>query len=520
MPNYTVLDSQTGKKVTFQWNGQTPPTDADMEQVFSEARTPAPTPETKIAPLTWRQKLEPYGRPVLEGGGALVGGAITAPVAAATGPAAPITEAAGIGAGYLGGKAVADYIFKPPLKSFTAGAVRGAKDIVESIPEAAMVGMGGPVVGKALPAITKAGAKIGGQLIGKLTGTGTGAVEEAFKSGKSAGVKSLLKTTTNWEKASRGALSEQEVVQNARNSLRSMKDQMRTNYLGQLEKISSSKTSLPAIKSQLDQTMENLASSEKFSIRPRYDDQGKLLDRFDFSNSTIVKGQAAVKRAMEDVAGWSDTSAKGLDLLKKRLSTYIDQVKTGTPAEAFLTRLEKSLDSGLKEAIPGYKEMTGGYAKAITLIKDIESGLMMRKEGMSGRIISDQTLRRLMSSLRDNFELRRTLVKSLSEQSGQDITGQVAGIAMKPLLPRGLAGTGPAIVGDVALAHFLNPAFWPTLGPIVAMSSPKVAGEFVNMLGKFAIEMAGIAKPLATLGVAESAKPIKWLPSKVPSVVR
>lgn len=42
MPTYKVRDNQTGKVVTFKWNGDAPPTDADMEQVFVASRAAAP----------------------------------------------------------------------------------------------------------------------------------------------------------------------------------------------------------------------------------------------------------------------------------------------------------------------------------------------------------------------------------------------------------------------------------------------------------------------------------------------
>lgn len=38
MPEYTVRDETTGQTVTFNWQGDTDPTDADMEEVFREAR--------------------------------------------------------------------------------------------------------------------------------------------------------------------------------------------------------------------------------------------------------------------------------------------------------------------------------------------------------------------------------------------------------------------------------------------------------------------------------------------------
>lgn len=38
MAKYTVQDTQTGKNVTFEWNDTQPPTDADMEEVFAQAK--------------------------------------------------------------------------------------------------------------------------------------------------------------------------------------------------------------------------------------------------------------------------------------------------------------------------------------------------------------------------------------------------------------------------------------------------------------------------------------------------
>lgn len=39
MAKYTVQDSSTNKTITFEWDGTTPPTDSDMEEVFAAART-------------------------------------------------------------------------------------------------------------------------------------------------------------------------------------------------------------------------------------------------------------------------------------------------------------------------------------------------------------------------------------------------------------------------------------------------------------------------------------------------
>jgi len=45
MPTYTVQDTETNKKVTFEWSGKKPPTDADMIEVFAAARANNNVPE-------------------------------------------------------------------------------------------------------------------------------------------------------------------------------------------------------------------------------------------------------------------------------------------------------------------------------------------------------------------------------------------------------------------------------------------------------------------------------------------
>lgn len=49
---YTVKDTQTGKSITFSWDGSDDPTDADFEEVFAEARK-------SFTPNTQRQPLKP-----------------------------------------------------------------------------------------------------------------------------------------------------------------------------------------------------------------------------------------------------------------------------------------------------------------------------------------------------------------------------------------------------------------------------------------------------------------------------
>lgn len=170
-----------------------------------------------------------------------------------------------------------------------------------------------------------------------------------------------------------------------------------------------------------------------------------------------------------------DNTAVELDRLRRDLDNHWSD---SSRVRAFVQHARDSVNKAIKKSVPEYTDMTKGYTDATRLIKDIESGLMMRKQGMTGRITADQTLRRLTSAMRENFELRRELVDALGAESGQDIAAQVAGYAMSQGIPRGLVGKMAA--GTTGYLAFMNPKMW----PLLAASSPRVMGEFLNVYGK------------------------------------
>lgn len=92
MPQYTVKD-ETGRTVTFEWHGDAPPTDADLEEVFSAA-TPVSSHQSTPAPdepRTWTDTAVD-ALPML-------GGALGGLVGAAGGPPGAVAGAMVGGAG-------------------------------------------------------------------------------------------------------------------------------------------------------------------------------------------------------------------------------------------------------------------------------------------------------------------------------------------------------------------------------------------------------------------------------------
>jgi hypothetical protein len=350
--------------------------------------------------------------------------------------------------------------------------------------------------------------KVTKETIGALTGGGPGLVEEAAR-GSSA-----------FTKAMRGKMTGEEVVAHAKDALQSLRDQRGSAYRNELAKVRATPGALNNVKAGLDQELTTLMQPDEFQIGTTMEWKGKhARNKFDFSQSPLVKNRDVVQRAIEDITNWNDNTALGLDNLKKRLSKYIDQVENQSPAEVFLTRLEKNLSANLKSAIPEYGKMTKGYAEATNLIKDIESNLMLKKQGATfpiGRITADNTLRRLSSALRENFEMRKDLLQLLGNKSGMAIPAEVAGYVARQWIPRGGMGKILAAGGGAYFLKYLNPKFW----PILLASSPRVVGEFLSAYGKAAkavgpkvSKVAGIARkpevlaPLGMAGRVEKPKP-------------
>lgn len=408
-------------------------------------------------------------RPALSGAGAIGGGALGSPL----GPGGAVGGAA---LGYAIMQRLAD-IFSGKEQTTTDAFVQSGKDLGEG----AAFEMGGQAAGKVLSKAAELGGKVVRPILGRLTGTGTGAIEEALKSGTQTGFGSNpIKSATQFDKAMRGEITGAEVVENARDALSLVKDARQAEYTKKLAEISKIKT--------------NIDTKPAWGkIKDLMDRYGVKLTKNGFDTSRVAMGKSGredIKDILETMRTWGtksgDNTPVGLDALKRQLDDFYSD---SSQARQFVTAMRNIVKGLIVDNVPEYAEMTKGYAEATKLIKDVESGLMMRKQGISGRIVADQTLRRLTSSMRDNFELRRELVSVLSSESGMDISGQVAGHAMSQVLPRGLSGTGPAMIGEAALAKLVHPGFWPTL----VASSPRVTGEFLRMYGKALAETKGMS---------------------------
>ncbi|KAB0668937.1 hypothetical protein F6V30_13955 [Oryzomonas sagensis] len=147
MANYTVQDTKTGKNITFQWDGEAPPTDEDMAHIAGAGASQAEAPKVKPQPYNANETVDgvpKWGRDNPN----LYAGAMTAldllPMAAS-----PL-KATGLGMGVAGGlNAGAKYLQRKIADEPTTGG-----DVAGDFLKGATIEGGGRAVGGLLKAVT------------------------------------------------------------------------------------------------------------------------------------------------------------------------------------------------------------------------------------------------------------------------------------------------------------------------------------------------------------------------------
>jgi len=155
MPKYTVKDKATGKTITFNWKMDTPPTDADMEEIFAAA-SPKPVEQSPgfVGGLSqeFGGTVPKFDIPDMRG----TGGAIGAATGAALGAPLGIPGMAGGGViGGAGGEAIEQLI----TRAIGKGGPKTAEEAVKRMNVQGAFGGAGEMVGPALKPVAMFGVK-------------------------------------------------------------------------------------------------------------------------------------------------------------------------------------------------------------------------------------------------------------------------------------------------------------------------------------------------------------------------
>lgn len=515
MPTYNFIHPETKAKISI--TGDTPPDEATLDQIFSETAGQAPAPQqsyddfkkafiadqattgykVKEGLKDFTRKAIPMVRPTIEGLGAVVGGGLGGGGGLLAGAPTVIGAPAGAIAGGLAGAGLGYSTAKTgldTLEEYLGGSPEAQRLANRSMTERmlapvkdAAMGTTFEMGGQIAPTVVKAVA--GGQsalykpLLGRMSGSGKAAVEEAIASGEKAWKGNPFKSKTPFDKAMRGQTSADEVVSNVRGALEDVKMQRSQAYQDKLAQVSANQQPIDMV--PFKQRLSDLMDSYNVKINNGQVDTSRV--------PMGKKGRADIEDVVEMVSSWGsqagDDTALGLDTLKRQLDDFYSE---SSQARQFVADIKAKVRDTITDHVPEYGEMTKGYSEATQLIKEMEQGLSLRNTGMIGRVTGDQTLRRLISSMKDNFQLRKELLDTLGKKANEDLSGQVAGLTMNSVMPSGLAGVGLTSAGMVGaqVAGGINPAY---LGSFAA-SSPRVQAEFLRLLGK--VKGASNAAPM------------------------
>ena len=232
-----------------------------------------------------------------------------------------------------------------------------------------------------------------------------------------------------------------------------------------------------AIKDRLVRSTRDFA--REFRISMKKGPEGMAVD---FSKSPIVKGgeKTNIQEAMNTISSWNDWSAKGMQDLAERIGA-LRNFESGAKTESsailgkMYHRLTASADKKgiIGEFYPELAQLRTKYSLNRGVLDDINDVLTKGKDNPKA---VQGAVTRLSNVFKDDKETYINVVRELSDRSGVDILGLLAGTEFQKVLPnfvRGLGGGGALAVGSAVL----NP--WLML--LAPLFSPRAVGKGIEM---------------------------------------
>lgn len=312
--------------------------------------------------------------------------------------------------------------------------------------------------------VARGAGNVAAEVIGKTTGAGAGPLRRAVTNPSA----DLIEQMRNPD--------ELDVVGHLKNAADAVKQARGAEYSAELQRISGANhppiDNAPVLQS-LDGTLA------KFRVGRASD--GSL----DFSSSPIGDdGQSDIAKIDGLIRNWKDWSPIGADALQRRIG---DLYSTNGQARALVTGIRNDVSTQIKTAVPGYEQMTGGYAKASQFLDRLRDlSLDSKNPGTA--------VRKLMTTMNQNNEYRQGLIDALEPFTKVDLGGETAGLALSKTGPRGIVApaSGTALLGMIA-THVLSPS----AAVAAALASPRLMGELAVAMGKSAplLNQVGVAIP-------------------------
>lgn len=335
-------------------------------------------------------------------------------------------------------------------------------------------------------------AKAVGEVIPAIAGLATGVGPTAVKTAYQSGVKGGASSQAFLENM-RGVTPAAEVVDDARNALRNMRQERSFDYVQGMASVGRDMTVLDF--ADLDRAIANTDRIKRFGTQ-------------DLSPSTAgVRSEIA--NVISEWRGLDPTQYHtpiGFDALKQRLGDIKDSLPYNTPERLVAEKAYNAARETIVKQAPDYAHVMKGYENASKQIDEVSRTLSLNPKASV-----DTALRKLQSAIRNNVNTnygnRTKLAQGLAQNGAPELMEKLSGQAMNTWVPRGLAGI--AGLGELYAAwHAMSP--W----SLVAMpaSSPRVVGEGAHLAGR-AVGLVpdtirGVKLPTSTHGAAQTMRTI------------
>jgi hypothetical protein len=304
-----------------------------------------------------------------------------------------------------------------------------------------------------LKAAASIGSGIAKPLVGLTTGVGGAAIRTAAEAGKTGGqmAKDFLANM-------RGKVPIDDVINDAAQALAQLRSERAAKYTAQMAKI----TDDPAV----------------LDIAP-------ILEKLrDVGGEGLYHG----KVVREEVAGtfnkiakkiieWGEAdpaifrTVEGLDKLKQAVGSIRQNTKFGTADRKVANDMYHAIRDVIAKQAPDYADTMADYERATDLILEIQDEFSLAGKKTPK---ASTALKKLQSIMRNNvytsYGRRAQLAAELEKAGAAALRPKLAGQALSPLAPRGLARAPAA---GAALFALGDPTFLSTL----PLTSPRLMGE-------------------------------------------
>lgn len=329
---------------------------------------------------------------------------------------------------------------------------------------------------KSVSPVTAKAGDVASQVAGTATGTGGTPIAEAFKAGREGG-----QAAEAFQANLRGDVSPEDVLDQAKSALGSMKADRNTAYRSGMADLSKDQTvlSFDPIDNALNKTA-SVANFKGIDLKPKTADARQAVQ-------SLIDNWKSLPAAEYH-------TPEGFDALKQQIGDLRDSFPYGDQSRIVVDNAYNAVKNAIKEQAPGYAKTMGDYQEASDLIDNIQRTL-----SLNPRATVDTQMRKLQSVMRDgvntNYGSRADLARALNDVSGGTLVPALAGQSLNSWTPRGLmrAVAGGELLGAGGLALH-DPLAAIGTAAMLPLTSPRLAGEAAYYAGKAAPVISAAAR--------------------------